>query len=506
MKIFTGSQIKEIDKYTIENEPINSIDLMERAASKLFAWITEKFGRAHRYVVFVGPGNNGGDGLALARMLALSGYKAEVYALTLNSGVTDNWKVNRQRLEDTGIVHFYSIDDSSNFPVLSEDDVIIDAIFGSGLNRPVSGLTSEIIKMINKSPGSRISIDIPSGLFPEDNGQNDMNSVVMADFTLTFQFPKLAFMFAENYRFTGEWHILDIGLHPEAINKTSSPYYYLEASNIATIIKKRGKFDHKGRFGHGLLIAGSGDKTGAAILASKGALRSGIGLITCHLPAKRINALIASIPEAMVQSDKNENIITSVNNFNDFTAVGVGPGIGTSPETAEMLYELISNCRKPVVLDADALNIISSDEKFKKKIPPNSVLTPHPKEFERLAGTSENSYIRLNKQLSFSSLHNCIIVLKGAHTSISTPDGRVFFNSTGNPGMATAGSGDVLTGMILSFLSQGYLPENAAIAAVYIHGLAGDIAVEIKSYESLIAGDIAENICNAFKELKGKMI
>lgn len=504
MKIFTGSQIKEIDSHTIENEPVTSIDLMERAAGKVFSWIASRFGRSRRFIIAAGPGNNGGDGLALARMLALSGYRVEVYYIRFTDSVSDDWKINRQRLENTGTVKFYTVCEAEQFPVTSEDDIIIDAIFGSGLNRPAEKLPAEIIRMINSSSSTRISIDIPSGLFPDDNDGNNMDAVVRADFTLSFQFPKLAFMFPENYRYTGDWHILDIGLHPDAVKNTPTPYLFVQSDYVAALLKKRGKFDHKGCFGHGLLIAGSGDKTGAAILAARGALRSGIGLITCHMPSKRINALIASQPETMVQSDKDENIVTQVENYNSFTAVGVGPGIGTAGETAEMLDNLLGNCIKPLVIDADALNIISEKNVLKDKIPPYSVLTPHPKEFERIAGKSADGYSRLKKQVSFSGDYKCIVVLKGAYTTITTPEGKVFFNTTGNPGMATAGSGDVLTGMILSFLAQGYKPEEAAVAAVFLHGLAGDIAAGTKGQESLIATDIADNIGNAFSDVTGK--
>ena len=502
MKIFTGKQIREIDKYTIENEPVKSIDLMERAAGKIFTWIANRFGRSNKFIVTAGPGNNGGDGLALARMLSLSGYNTEVFYISFTDNVSNDWKINRQRLSDLKIVPFHTVTGKDQFPELCGNEIIIDAIFGSGINRTVQGLPAEIIKKINLSPCIKISVDVPSGLFTEDNTGNEGNSIIKATYTLTFQFPKLAFFFSDNYRFTGEWHVLDIALHPSAIEKTPTRYYYLEGEDITVLLKKRGRFDHKGCYGHGLIIAGSGDKTGAAILSAKGALRTGIGLITCHLPEKRVNALISSLPEAMVQCDKNENIITEVINCNDFSAVGVGPGIGKDKETKSMLSELLCNCTRPMVIDADALNIIAENEELKRKIPRFSVLTPHPKEFERLAGKSENGFTRLNKQIKFSRENNCFVILKGAYTSVSMPDGRVFFNSTGNPGMATAGSGDVLTGIILSLLAQGYQPGDAALTGVYLHGLAGDMAAEKEGMESMIAGDIVNNIGNAYKKIK----
>jgi len=502
MKIFTGTQIKEIDNYTIENEPILSIDLMERAARKLFSWITKHYGRKNRFNVIAGPGNNGGDGLALARMLSEAGYNTEVYYASFTDNVSADWEINRKRLEEIKSVAFHTITDPEQLPYFDREDIIIDAIFGSGLNRPVKSLPSDIIKKINLSTSVKISIDVPSGLFTEDNTDNDPDAIVKADHTLTFQFPKLSFMFADNYKYTGEWHVLDIGLHPVAIRNTQTPYHFTEGYDIAGLLKKRHRFDHKGCFGHGLLIAGSGDKTGAAILAAKGSLRSGIGLITCHLPARRVNALISALPEAMVQCDANENIITAVDNFNDYTAAGVGPGIGTNTETASMLYNLLEKCTRPLVIDADAINIIAGFREYKWRLPQNCILTPHPREFERIAGKSVNGYQRLKKQIEFSEKHNCFVVLKGAYTSVSMPDGKVFFNSTGNPGMATAGSGDVLTGIILSLLAQGYQPADAAITGVYLHGLAGDIAAGKKGMEALLAGDIADNIGDAYRKLR----
>jgi len=502
MKIFTGVQIKEIDNYTIENEPVLSIELMERAAGKLFSWITKHYGRIYRFNIIAGPGNNGGDGLALARMLSEAGYHVEVYYANFTENVSADWKINRKRLEEIKSVTFHYITAPEQLPYFDREDIIIDAIFGSGLNRPVNGLPAEIIRKINLSPSVKISVDVPSGLFTEDNTDNDPGAIIKADHTLTFQFPKLSFLFADNYKYTGEWHILDIGLHPVAIRNKQTPFYFTESSDVAGLLKKRGRFDHKGCFGHGLLIAGSGDKTGAAILAAKGALKAGIGLITCHIPARRVNALISALPEAMVQCDANENIITEVDNFNDFTAVGVGPGIGTNPETASMLYSLLEKCTRPLVIDADAINIIAGFREYKWKVPEKCILTPHPREFERLIGKSENGYQRLKKQIEFSKKNNCYVVLKGAYTSVSMPDGRVFFNSTGNPGMATAGSGDVLTGIILSLIAQGYQPDDAAVLGVYLHGLAGDIAAEKKGMEALLAGDIADNIGDAYRKLR----
>lgn len=506
MKIFRCEQIKEIDRYTIANEPVSSVDLMERAALRLFEWIARRFDRSKRMVIFAGPGNNGGDGLALARFLAEERYNTEVHFVHYTDKVSDDWNINRIRLEKAGKVLFNSLENIDRFPVICSDDIIIDAIFGSGLTRPAEGLAADIIREINQTDCTIIAIDIPSGLFGEDNSRNIPDTIIKADFTLSFQFPKLSFLFAENNAIVGEWYILSIGLHPVALRDIETPYYFLERKDITTLLKRRGKFDHKGNYGHGLIISGSQSKTGAAVLAAKAALRSGIGLITCHVPSGSGSIIQTCLPEAMVQPDKDETRITSIDDIELFTAIGVGPGIGTEEVCQKALHDLLKTCDKPMVLDADAINILGLNKGWMSLIQPGTILTPHHKEFERIAGKTGDSHERLTKQMALSEKYKCIIVLKGANTTVSLPDGRVFFNSTGNPGMATAGSGDVLTGIILSLLSQGYSQENAAVAAVYIHGLAGDIAAEKLCYESVIASDIAGNIGSAFNRIREMQI
>jgi hydroxyethylthiazole kinase-like uncharacterized protein yjeF len=506
MKIFRCEQIKEIDNLTIVNEPVSSIDLMERAALKLFEWIARRFDRSKRIVIFAGPGNNGGDGLALARFLSEERYNTEVYFVHFTDKVSADWDTNRLRLGKAGKVKLISLDKIDQFPVICSDDILIDAIFGSGLTRSAEGLVAEVIREINRTDCTVVSIDIPSGLFGEDNSGNITDNIVKADYTLCFQFPKLSFLLADNNDFVGEWYILPIGLDPVAIRDIETPFYLIEGKDIFHLLKRRGKYDHKGNYGHGLLISGSRSKTGAALLGAKAALRSGIGLITCHVPFGSSPVIQTYLPEAMVQPDKNDSMITAIGKTENFTAIGVGPGIGTEEMTGKALYDLLKTCRKPIVLDADAINILGLNKEWISLIQPGTILTPHPKEFERIAGKTANCHERLSKQIAFSEKHKCITIVKGAHTAIALPDGRVCFNSTGNPGMATAGSGDVLTGIILSLLSQGYSSEHAALTAVFIHGLAGDIASEKASFESIIASDITENIGSAFNRIRENLI
>lgn len=502
MKIFSSDKVREIDAYTIKNEPIKSIDLMERAATDLFKWFITNFERSRNVKVFTGPGNNGGDGLALSRMLADAGYNVKVFYLAFSSKTSNDWVINKDRLIKQAKTEYQEIGDITDFPFIRPGDIVIDSIFGSGLTRPVSGFPAQVISKINEAEANVVSVDIPSGLFGEDNTVNNMDSIIRADITLTLQFPKISFFFADNQDFVGKYYVLPIGLHPSKISSTPTDYHVVDNSFVAGILQNRNRFDHKGHFGHGLMIAGSCGKAGAAVLASHAALRTGIGLLTAHVPRPVAEIIHIALPEAMVKCDQSDIMVTEIVEPDIYDALGIGPGLGTKPNTRKGLRNLLQKYKGPLVIDADALNIIASEKDLPELITKDTVLTPHPGEFRRLTGSEETEFARLIKQQEYSKRHKCVIILKGANSSVSLPDGRVWFNSTGNPGMATAGSGDVLTGMILSLLAQGYKPSEAAIAAVYIHGMAGDIASEKTGYESLIASDIIENIGNSFKKIR----
>jgi len=502
MKIFRCDQIKEIDSFTISNEPIASADLMERAASQLFNWLAARFDRTMRAVVFAGPGNNGGDGLALARLLHNNRYETEVHYIRFSGSESPDWHHNLSRLKNETDIQINIIDDADKFPVITDNDIVIDTIFGSGLTRPAEGLAAEVIRIINQTNATVISVDIPSGLFGEDNSTNLKDNIVEADYTLSFQFPKLSFLFAENQIYTGDWQVLPIGLSPEAVKRTRTPYLLVERRDVLPLLKKRNRFDHKGTFGHGFLIAGSRGRIGAAVLGTRAALRTGIGLITCQVPSCGYQVLQTAIPEAMIIPDNNEEAISEVMQTGLDDAVGLGPCLGTDPVTQAAVHKMLRESDRPLVIDADGLNILGLNKEWLKILPPGTILTPHPKEFERVAGTMQNSFLRLKRQSEFSLEYGCIVILKGAHTTVTTPDGKVFFNSTGNPGMATAGSGDVLTGIILSLLAQGYGPENASVTGVFLHGMAGDIAAIDKGFESLIASDITDHIGHAFRRIR----
>lgn len=502
MKIFRSSEVKKIDEYTVKHEPVLPEDLMERAASKLFEWYAKRFPVAVPVYLFAGPGNNGGDGLALARIMADKSYKPKVFYVDIGGSISPVWKNKKDRLINETNVPFSVIKGIQDFPGINKGEVIIDAIFGSGLTRPVEGLAGEVVSKINHTGATVISVDIPSGLFGEDNSVSIPENIIKADYTLSFQFPKLSFMFPENEKYTGEWAVLPIGLHQDVINRMDTPWIFIDKDIVLPFIKKRNKFDHKGNYGHALLTGGSYGKTGAIALGAKAALRTGAGLLSCHIPSSGNIILQTYIPEAMVINDKSDKIITEKIVTDRYNALGIGPGMGTEQETQEVFHEMIKQSEKKIVIDADGLNILSMNKDWFFELPHEAVLTPHPKEFERLAGSSSDGYARLMKQMEFAQKYKCIVVLKGAYTSVASPGGKVWFNSSGNPGMATAGSGDVLTGMILSFLAQGYNALAAALTGVFIHGLAGDIAAERISGESLIASDIVDSIGEAFKKIR----
>ena len=503
MKILPVEKIREADAYTIKNEPIASIDLMERAAGKIYKWLKKRVNKKSKIIVFAGPGNNGGDGLAVARMLSKDKYNVEVFIVKFTDKTSEDFRTNLERLREKTSVKITELtENSEEYFHVSNRDIVIDAIFGSGLTRPVKGFAGKMIDIINKLPGIKIAIDIPSGLFADKTSLIEDNHIVSADYTLSFQFPKLAFLMPENDKFTGDWHILDIGLHHDYINSAQTDNFFLLSEDVKPLLKNRPKFSHKGTYGHALLIAGSYGKMGAAVLAAHAALRSGVGLLHVHIPKAGYQIIQTALPEAMVSLDRYENYFSQIPDLSLYNAIGIGPGLGKEKQSQMALKLLLQEYKNPIVFDADALNILSENPTWLSFVPAGSILTPHPKEFERLAGKWDNDFEKIQMQREFAKRYNIYVVLKGAYTSVCTPDGKCYFNSTGNPGMATAGSGDVLTGIITSLSAQRYTPGQAAVLGVYIHGLAGDIAAKKLGYEAMIAGDIIKYLGKAFKSLR----
>ena len=497
MKVLNIDNIRNGDQFTIAKEPIASIDLMERASQNCSNWIMSNYDLQHKFLVVAGPGNNGGDGIAIARLLKAQSYNVRVVIIEYTDKYTDDFAINMQRLKEVEIDIIIIKSENDNFEIYN-NEIIIDALFGSGLSREISGITANIVDYINESKNHIISIDMPSGLFADKLMVSKNPKVIMANHTLSIAFPKQVFFFSESAKYIGIWHHIDIVIHNMYEQVVPAEAYFVEKADVLPMLKQRDKFSHKGVYGHALLIAGSMGKVGAAVLASKAALRSGLGLLTTHIPTAAVDILQISSPETMLSIDGNNSHFSEIKIDSKINALGVGPGLGTHQDSARALKNILQTYNLPMVFDADALNIISENKTWLAFLPAGSILTPHPKEFERLAGATTNSQERIALQKQFSIRNKVIVVLKGANTSISTPDGKLFYNSTGNPGMATAGSGDVLTGIILSLLAQSYDPQTAAILGVYLHGLAGDIAALENGFEALLASDIIENIGKGF--------
>lgn len=504
MKILSTTQTREADAYTIEHEPILSIDLMERASKTFTDWFTEKFPRTKFEMVSVvcGKGNNGGDGLAIARLLQEKGYDIAIFILNLTDKVTEDFRTNLERvqqLQGLNKLVIKEITSVEEMPVFGGEEILIDAILGSGLSRPIEGELAEILNFLNECENTVVAVDIPTGVFTDSP---TVGACIEADYTFAFEFPKLAFLFPENFHCVGDFVCKSIGLDKRYIEAADSPYYYITSDIVKKIYKKRDKFAHKGVFGHALLIMGSYGKMGAAILATRACLRAGVGLVTVHVPICGYEVMQTAVPEAMVSLDEDRFIFTKVYDLPKYSTIAIGCGLSTKNRTRNALCYMLKHMSSPTVLDADALNILGQSPDWFEYIPKNSILTPHPKEFERMFGKAYDNFERNELQRQKAQEFGVYIILKGANTCIATPEGDCYFNSTGNPGMGTAGSGDVLTGILAGLLAQEYNPLEACILGVYIHGLAGDIAVEIESEESLTAGDLVSYLGKAFLNLR----
>ncbi len=499
MKIFSSKQIYEADKATIKKNNISSDQLMEGVAVQLFNWLHLRIqGAPVKIHLFCGIGNNGGDGIALARHLQEHGYNIGVYVVNYSKKRSDDFLVNLDRLKDRKIWPEF-LDDSSVLPEIGRDDIIVDAIFGIGLNRAPDSWVVNLFEHIEKSKAFVLSVDIPSGLFT-DRVPEDEKAVVKANHTLSFQVPKLVFFLPETGIFTEQWEVLDIGLDPEFLVNTETEYELIGKNEMLPVYIPREKFSHKGTHGHGLIVGGSYGKIGAVHLASKACLYAGSGLVTAFVPKCGYIPLQTNFPEAMVLTDNDENHISKIEFDIDPAVVGIGVGLDKDASTVKALDEFLGDNKKPLVIDADALNILSENKALLGKIPAQTVLTPHPKELERLIGSWKDDFDKLKKAKEFSKKYDCVLVIKGSHT-ITIYDDKGYVNTTGNPGMGTGGTGDVLTGVITGLIAQGYNPLNAAVFGVYLHGRAGDIAVEKTGYQALTASHVVDAIGLAFIDL-----
>jgi len=500
MKILSAQQIKEIDSATIANEPISSIELMERAARNCLFKILKHDDEENNFVIICGKGNNGGDGLAIARLLAERNRTVSVIILEYTTNESPEFKHNLDLLSQQNKAALYHINSLEEFKKIDlSKSIIIDAILGIGINKAVVDLVKDVIEYLNSESHFTISIDIPSGMFPDE--MNEKNVILRANKTLTFQVPKYNFVFPENIAYTGELIVVDIELDSKALKSTVTKNYFTDKKIIKDLLLSRSLFSHKGNFGHALLICGSKGMMGAAQLSSRACLRSGAGLLSVKTSGCGLDVLQTSLPEAMVIADDENDYITSLPDINKYNAIGIGCGIGTDKQTQNVLKLLIQNSPIPLLIDADALNILADNKTWFSFLPKYSILTPHPKEFDRLAGAHTNTYQRLNTTKEFAQKYQVIIVLKGIFTACIMPDGNVFFNSTGNPGLAKGGSGDTLTGIITGLLARGYAPNHAAILGVYVHGLAADLCLKKNHIESLLASDVIEKLPKAFSKI-----
>jgi hydroxyethylthiazole kinase-like uncharacterized protein yjeF len=499
MKILSSSQIYKADQATIKNSGISSTELMEIAATKCIDWIKGRYiDRSRQIHIFCGMGNNGGDGLVISRILIESGYSITSYIVNFSKKKSEDFLINFERLRQTGCtpVEIYEL---NNIPQISSKELVIDAIFGLGLAREAEGIAKEVINKINHSEAEVVAIDFPSGLFAEA-AVTQPSSVIKADYTLTFQNPKLAFFLPDNRFYIKNWIVLDIGLDQNYIDSIDFQYKAVDEAMIKAMFKTRKRFTHKGSFGHSLMIGGSFGKIGAVILASRASLKAGSGLVSTYIPKCGYTAMQSSNPEIMVEVD-DENYLQYFNFKTKPTTIGIGMGMGMHLKTKKGFIAFLKSNIIPIVIDADGLNIIAEHEELSDLISENTILTPHPKEFERLVGSWDNDFEKLNKQSEFSDRHKCLVVLKGAYTSVSY-EGKIYFNTSGNPGLATAGSGDVLTGIITGLLAQGYNTLEAALIGVYVHGRAADLAIQNEeSMESFIASNCIDNFGKVFKEL-----
>lgn len=504
MKIFTAAQIHELDNYTITHEPIKSIDLMERAAKTITRAIMDEWTDRTPMVIFAGPGNNGGDALAVARLLAEENYKVNVYLFNIHNKLSDDCTANKQRLIDSKRVgHFTEVTLNFDPPELTEDMVVIDGLFGSGLNKPLIGGFASLVKYINQCPAKVVSIDIPSGLMCEDNTYNIHSNIIRADLTLTLQQKKLSMMMADCQKYIGRLRVLDIRLSKEYIDKTEANCRILEEQDVRRLLMPRDDFAHKGAMGNALIIAGSYGMAGAAVLATRACLRSGVGKVTVHTPRRNYLVMQTAVPEAVMQMDHEETYFSESVDSTDFDALGIGPGLGLVENTAIALIGQIRRTSCPIVADADALNILANHQAWMQQLPSGIIMTPHPKEFDRMAGsTSNNDYERLIRAQQMAEHIKGYIILKGHHSALCMPDGHIVFNATGNSGMATAGSGDVLTGILTALLARGYDKGTACQLGMYLHGLAGDLAAKEVGKESLVASDIIQFLPKAFLKLE----
>lgn len=502
MKIFTNSQIRSIERTVMDKEGVTTIELVERAASAVTWEIMSRWRASRPMMVFAGPGNNGADALAVARMLADEGYSVEVLLFNVTEhGLSEACAHFRDKLKEMPGVSFTEVTTDFAPPVITRETIVIDGLFGLGLKEPLKGGFKSLVDYINSSNATIVSIDIPSGMFSEWNEMTLSRDVIHANLTLAIEFPRLAFFIQDNAEFLGEWKVLDIKLAGNEARGEQSPYYLLEKSDVQRILRPRNEFCSKADFGRMLLVAGCYGMMGAAQMAALGALRSGVGRLTVHSPRCGFMPMQTAVPEAMFHADQHDIVITEISTRHEYDVVALGPGIGTHDYTVRAVEAFINTASKPMVIDADGLNCIAQRPDLLEHVPPMSVITPHAGEFDRLFGPHMSHEARLRAAVEKSAYYNIIILLKGRYTCVVRPDGKIYFVDSGCSALATPGSGDVLTGVIGSLMAQGYTPDLAAAIGAYIHGMAGTLASEEYGTFGTLATDVATNVSKAIHDI-----
>ena len=499
MKILSQEQLYQADRETLAREGIPSEVLMERAATRVFEWLHHRLEGSPTHIhVFCGIGNNGGDGLVVARHLQQHGYHLTVYVVKYSEYRSPDFLTNLKRLKEEGIWPTY-LDAASPVPEIPASDLVVDAVFGIGLNRPPAPWLGTLFRSLNDSGAFVLSIDMPSGLYM-DRVPEDPKTVIRAGYLLTFGAPKLVFFLPQTGYFIGQWEVLDIGLDEDFMANLEVEYELYGGWSVRSFYRPRKRFSHKGTYGHVLVLGGSHGKIGAVALSARAALLSGAGLVTACVPNCGYIPLQSQVPEIMVWTTPGEQEHVEFPDQTEGYVTCAGMGLGTSHATSGAFVQWLERQKAPVLLDADALNILSQNPESLGAIPSDSILTPHPGELRRLIGDWKDDFEKLEKAMGFARAHGCVLLIKGAHTLVLY-GGRGYVNSSGNPGMATAGSGDVLSGMITGLLAQGYPPLQATLMGVYLHGRAGDLIADQTGYEALTATGLLSGIPGAFLEL-----
>jgi len=491
LPLLTSAQIREADAYTIANEPIASIDLMERASKAFVGWFVNHFPDKKQAIsVYCGTGNNGGDGLAIARMLDDHQFKnLDVKIARFSEKATDDFNTNLKKIQQTK-VHLSEIGEGETLPE-EFGEVIIDALLGSGLNKPLSGDYKRLVDDLNGLKRTVVAVDVPTGLFTDGEMPTD-GVVLKADLVITFQAPKISFLLPESGPYIKCWEVVNIGIDEKFVQSLDSPYQAVEEKDIRKMLKPRHRFSNKGTYGHALIVAGQPETMGAALLCASACVYTGAGLTTACVPQSGLTALNSYMPEIMAIVRHNQEIPEI--EWDKFNTMGIGPGLGKDQYALDLMIHILTNYKKPIVIDADALNLLSAHKEFWNVVPENSVLTPHMKEFDRLFGEHENWWQRIQTGIKKAKDHQLYILLKNDHTIIITPQGKVYFNTTSNPAMASGGMGDVLTGIITSLLAQRYSPKDACIIGAYIHGKAGDELALPNRANVVLPGQVAARL------------